>query len=82
MEKVEAGLRLRFRKDRSLFNFEGPNKEDFSFDLRVKEDRGGLAQLGEHLPCKQGVKGSNPLISTSSEKGEEEKGNHKAKTRE
>ena len=22
---------------------------------------GGIAQLGEHLPCKQGVKGSNPL---------------------
>ena len=25
---------------------------------------GGLAQLGEHLLCKQGVKGSIPLIST------------------
>ena len=25
---------------------------------------GGVAQLGEHLPCKQGVRGSNPLIST------------------
>ena len=24
---------------------------------------GGIAQLGEHLPCKQGVKGSNPSIS-------------------
>ena len=24
---------------------------------------GGVAQLGEHLPCKQGVRGSNPLIS-------------------
>ena len=28
---------------------------------------GGVAQLGEHLPCKQGVKGSNPFISTVSE---------------
>ena len=28
-----------------------------------KED-GGVAQLGEHLPCKQGVMGSNPIIST------------------
>ena len=28
---------------------------------------GGIAQLGEHLPCKQGVKGSNPYISTVSE---------------
>ena len=25
---------------------------------------GDIAQLGEHLPCKQGVRGSNPLIST------------------
>ena len=25
---------------------------------------GGVAQLGEHLPCTQGVSGSNPLIST------------------
>ena len=25
---------------------------------------GGVAQLGEHLPCTQGVRGSNPLIST------------------
>ena len=24
---------------------------------------GGIAQLGEHLLCKQGVKGSNPFIS-------------------
>ena len=27
---------------------------------------GGVAQLGEHLPCKQGVMGSNPIISTTS----------------
>ena len=25
---------------------------------------GGIAQLGEHLPCTQGVKGSNPFVST------------------
>ena len=29
---------------------------------------GGVAQLGEHLPCKQGVKGSNPSISMMAEK--------------
>ena len=29
---------------------------------------GGLAQLGERLPCKQEVSGSNPLISTRIEK--------------
>ena len=28
---------------------------------------GGVAQLGEHLPCKQGVMGSNPIISTKGE---------------
>ena len=32
------------------------------------ELHGGVAQLGEHLPCKQGVKGSNPFISTIKEK--------------
>ena len=26
---------------------------------------GGVAQLGEHLLCKQGVSGSIPLISTT-----------------
>ena len=30
---------------------------------------GGVAQLGEHLPCKQGVMGSNPIISTKEPKG-------------
>ena len=35
-----------------LFNFEGPSRS------------GGIAQLGEHLLCKQGVSGSIPLIST------------------
>ena len=28
------------------------------------ESYGGVAQLGEHLPCKQGVKRSNLFIST------------------
>ena len=44
-----------------LFNFRGSGmileKE------RAHED-GGVAQLGEHLPCKQGVMGSIPIIST------------------
>jgi hypothetical protein len=26
---------------------------------------GGIAQLGEHLPCKQGVMSSNLIISTT-----------------
>ena len=31
------------------------------------KDSGDVAQPGEHLLCKQGVGGSNPLISTSRE---------------
>ena len=30
------------------------------------EIHGGVAQLGEHLPCKQGVRSSTLLISTKS----------------
>ena len=32
----------------------------------LPEIYGGIAQLGEHLLCKQGVSGSIPLISTTS----------------
>ena len=46
----------------SLFNLEGIPQE-------VKIGRGGLAQLGERLPCKQEVSGSIPLISTKREFG-------------
>ena len=31
----------------------------------LPEIYGGIAQLGEHLLCKQGVSGSIPLISTN-----------------
>ena len=30
---------------------------------RLPDSNGGVAQLGEHLPCKQGVKSSNLSIS-------------------
>ena len=39
----------------------------FSGTVKSKSLYGGVAQLGEHLPCKQGVMGSNPIISTRSE---------------
>ena len=32
--------------------------------LKFFVDIGGVAQLGEHLPCTQGVAGSIPVIST------------------
>ena len=39
------------------------------FSVKVNLDKnGGIAQLGEHLPCKQGVIGSIPIISTMSVK--------------
>ena len=34
----------------------------------MEERNGGLAQLGERLPCKQEVSGSIPLISTRKDK--------------
>ncbi len=49
---------------RALFNFEGPVGSAQGL-RRESEECGGIAQLGEHLLCKQGVSGSNPLISTS-----------------
>ena len=45
----------------SLFNFEG-SLEKQKKPSPVKA--GGVAQLGEHLPCKQGVRSSILLIST------------------
>ena len=41
-----------------MFNLEGTAREG------VEVRSGGIAQLGEHLLCKQGVSGSSPLIST------------------
>ena len=37
------------------------------WESRWAPDYGDVAQLGEHLPCKQGVKSSNLSISISSE---------------
>ena len=62
-----------------LFNFEGAasrrkgqrsslkeKREEEELRQKGSWKRGGVAQLGEHLPCKQGVMGSNPIISTKS----------------
>ena len=37
------------------------------FTITYYLKHGGVAQLGEHLPCKQGVRSSILLISTSHE---------------
>ena len=44
---------------RTLFNLEGTMPSNKRWILY-----GGVAQLGEHLPCKQGVRSSILLIST------------------
>ena len=36
---------------------------------KKKQPNGGVAQLGEHLPCKQGVKSSNLSVSTVKSEG-------------
>ena len=48
MQARKARLRV------TLFNLEGTRREI----------EGDIAQLGERLPCKQEVAGSNPTIST------------------
>ena len=71
-QKCEAAKQIRWRRSRhcnvlrsdlkvtdmnTLFNLEGALGASKRID-------GGLAQLGERLPCKQEVSGSIPLIST------------------
>ena len=53
-----------------LFNFQGSAQGSLELIIEKEQTRGygGVAQLGEHLPCKQGVMGSNPIISTSQRK--------------
>ena len=43
-----------------MFGFEG-SKETSEKQYNLN---GGVAQLGEHLPCKQGVRSSILLVST------------------
>ena len=45
----------------TLFNLEGTGK---NVPKQVRIPNGGLAQLGERLPCKQEVTGSIPVLST------------------
>ena len=50
----------------TLFNFEGLQKI-FRVDSPEAQtcEYGGVAQLGEHLPCKQGVDSSILFVSTN-----------------
>ena len=40
-------------------------RRDIESKMKYQLKFGGVAQLGEHLPCKQGVRSSILLISTS-----------------
>ena len=58
-----------FGQSKLLFNFEGSWEKDFQNEGKRKRTGrspryGGVAQLGEHLLCTQGVRSSNLLIST------------------
>ena len=52
-------------KSTVLYSFEGANALSKGQKDEGRDHRGGVAQLGEHLLCKQGVIGSNPFISTN-----------------
>ena len=46
-------------------------KRDWEDYIRALLSNGGVAQLGEHLPCKQGVRSSILLISTKGRKDDQ-----------
>ena len=49
----------------TLFNFEGLLDLQGWTHLEAQTSYGGVAQLGEHLPCKQGVDSSILFVSTT-----------------
>ena len=61
----EIGARKSSARKTCCLVFRDRDRRDTGWSLRRKPFRGGVAQLGEHLPCKQGVMGSIPIISTN-----------------
>ena len=50
---------------KALYGFEGAEKHFQRGACKGRRElRGGVAQLGERLPCKQEAKGSKPFSST------------------
>ena len=59
-----------FGSENALYGFEGASSTfKRAQGTRGKPAHGGIAQLVEHLLCKQGVIGSNPFTSTIREDG-------------
>ena len=69
-------LRSRAKTKKAMRSVQAKAYEYGSRSCSILNDRlkkeylryGGVAQLGEHLPCKQGVMGSIPIISTKGER--------------
>ena len=64
---ILPGQAVEVRKRFALFNLEGTCRKyasHISCPIFYLCPQGGIAQLGEHLLCKQGVVGSSPTIST------------------
>ena len=61
--KFRKELKLWSARVIALFDFEDAVKKHSS--LTTEEKVGGVAQLGEHLPCTQRVRSSILLISTN-----------------
>ncbi len=57
-------LRVCWEQETALYSFEGVGRHFQGEREYLTGHRGGVAQLGEHLLCKQGVIGSNPFTST------------------
>ena len=66
LRRAEDTLPATVRENRSMPTFPRGGPEGTASRGKAKRmgTYGGVAQLGEHLPCKQGVMGSNPIIST------------------
>ena len=62
-EKLGAANFARAKFSATLYSFQGTGKH--LERVRSGLNHGGIAQLGEHLLCKQGVCGSIPHISTN-----------------
>ena len=57
--EYDANRRLEYSR-----TYENYQRRDIESKMKYQLKFGGVAQLGEHLLCKQGVSGSIPLIST------------------
>ena len=70
MDEIEKSWR---RKSHRCSILKDRRKKEYKPEkLREDVTNGGVAQLGEHLPCKQGVMGSNPIISTRGKRWRED----------